>query len=490
MTTEALPTSELDAFRGRADRFVADLDEEYYLHYAGLKETLDVEQVYERYEDLTQLGTAQRLEGAPTELWRFACEGFLGNLTREHQARVARVEAGLEATVDGETIPYRMLRVHVANEADREKRRRLEQVRLQLLDEQLNPIYLDAARIDRDAVRQLGQPNYYELYKRFGFRLDELAAECSDLLDETETLWEREGERFFRSRLGIGLDDARPWDVPRLFRAPEHDAYFPSDRMLPALESTLADLGIDLRSQENVHLDLDQRPQKTPRPFCVPIEVPGRVMLVLQPVGGKDDWRALFHETGHTEHFAHTDADAPVEARRFGDMAVTEGWAALLEHLVTDAAWLNRRLDVPRVDELTYDGAVSLLYISRRYAAKLLYEIEFFQADDPATMQARYFELLSDALKLPVNRESYLDDIDGSFYVIGYLRSWAFEAQLREFLRGEFGNEWFARREAGDLLRELWSLGQGPTADELLRDVTGATLEMAAVGERIREGLG
>jgi hypothetical protein len=131
----------------------------------------------------------------------------------------------------------------------------------------------------------------------------------------------------------------------------------------------------------------------------------------------------------------------------------------------------------------------SLLYFVRRYAAKLLYEIEFFQTDEPTAMRERYFELLSDALKLPVNRESYMDDIDGSFYVIGYLRSWAFEAQLREFLRGEFGNEWFARREAGGLLRELWSLGQGPTADELLKDVTGATLEMAAVVPRIREGL-
>jgi hypothetical protein len=60
---------------------------------------------------------------------------------------------------------------------------------------------------------------------------------------------------------------------------------------------------------------------------------------------------------------------------------------------------------------------------------------------------------------------------------------------MRDFLRGEFGNEWFARREAGGLLRELWSLGQGPTADELLRDVTGAKLEMASVGARVRENL-
>jgi hypothetical protein len=479
----------VDAFRERADRFIAALDEETYLHYSGQKASYDVESIYEEFADITTLETAQSMQDAPTELWRFACEGFLGNLTRAHQARVAEVEAELEATVDGETIPYRMLRPHIANEPDRDKRQRLEEERVRLLDEQLNPVYLEAARIDREAVGQLGSPNYYELYKRFGFRLDELADECRAVLDETEQLWEREGDKLFRSRLGIGLGDARPWDVPRLFRAPELDSMYPSEGMLPALESTLRDLGIDLQSQANVHLDLESRPQKVPRPFCMPIEVPDRVILMMQPVGGKDDWAALFHEAGHTEHFAHTSADLPMEAKRLGDMAVTEGWASLFEHLTSDGPWLNRRLDVPRVPELVRDGALSQIYIVRRYAAKLLYEIELFQADDPATMQGRYFELLSDAVKLPVNRESYLDDVDGGFYVTGYLRSWAFEAQLREFLRSEFGNEWFARRECGDLLRELWSLGQGPWADDLLKDVTGAKLEMASVVERINEGL-
>ena len=476
-------------FRERADRFIAALDEETYLHYSGQKPTYEVEAIYEEFADITTLETAQSMQDAPTELWRFACEGFLGNLTRAHQARVAEVEASLAATVDGETIPYRMLRPHIANEPDRDKRQRLEEERVRLLDEHLNPVYLEAARIDRDAVQQLGSPNYYDLYKRFDFKLDELADECRAVLAETEGLWEREGDTLFRSRLGIGLGDARPWDVPRLFRAPELDSMYPQERMLPALESTLSDLGIDLKSQSNVHLDLESRPQKVPRPFCMPIEVPERVILMMQPVGGKDDWAALFHEAGHTEHFAHTSADLPMEAKRLGDMAVTEGWASLFEHLTSDGPWLTRRLDVPRVPELVRDGALSHLYIVRRYASKLLYEIELFQADDPATMQDRYFELLSDAVKLPVNRESYLDDVDGGFYVTGYLRSWAFEAQLREFLRSEFGNEWFARRECGDLLRELWSLGQGPWADELLKDVTGAKLEMASVVERINEGL-
>ena len=489
MSTAPPTNRELDDFRDRGDRFIADLDEEYYLHFAGLKDTLDVEQVYERYGDLTKLETAQKMKGAPTELWRFACEGFLGNLTRRHQETLAQAEAELEATVDGTQIPYRMLRTVMSNEADRDTRKRLEEARLRLLDEHLNPVYLEAAEIDRAAVHELGAPNYYELYQGFGFNLASLAEECRALLEETEKLWEREGDRLFRSRLGIGLAEARPWDVPRLFRATELDQLYPSDRMLPALVSTLADLGLDLNAQENVHLDLESRPSKSPRAFCAPIEVPGKVMLVIQPIGGKDDWEALFHEAGHTEHYANTSADLPMEARRLGDMAVTEGWAMLMQHLVTDSAWLNRRLDVPRVDQLAHDGAVSLLYFVRRYSAKLLYEIEYFQSDDVKSMRGRYSEILSDALKLPVNPESYLDDIDGSFYVTGYLRSWAFEAQLREFLRSELGNEWFARREAGDLLRELWSLGQGPTADALLRDVTGAKLEMASVAERVRENI-
>jgi hypothetical protein len=484
------PTSrELDAFRDEADRFIAELDEEYYLHLAGHKETLELEPIYERHEVLTKLETARRLEGAPTELWRFACEGYLGGLTREHAERVAEVEAGLEADVDGEKVPYRMLRPVMANEPDRDRRMRLERARLDLLDEHLNPVYLAAARIDRDAVTRLGSPSYYELYKRFGFRLDELASECEALLDETEGLWETEGDRLFRERLGMALSDARPADVSRLFRAPELDAAYPADRMLPALEMTLADLGIDLRSQSNIHLDIDQRAGKDPRAFCSPIEVPGRVILVMKPQGGPDDWRTLFHEAGHTEHFAHTDASLSPEERRLGDNAVTEGWAMLLEHVTIDPVWLERRLDFARPYEFAAEGATTLLWIVRRYCAKLLYELEFHTAQDLTALRPRYVELLADATKVEPAAADYLNDIDDGFYASQYLRAWAFEAQLRAYLRERFGNAWFSQREAGSLLRELWAEGQKPTADELLHEVTGEKLELAAVGDRIREAL-
>jgi hypothetical protein len=492
----AAPTPrELDAYREQADRFVAAIDEEYYLHYAGHKDSLDLEPIYTRYAELTSLEQANAIGAAVDgdrrvrELWRFACQGYLDNLTREHAERSAQLEAELTTTVDGDEIPYRMLRPTMANEPDRDKRKRLEQARNELTEQHLLPVQLDADRVERDAVGRLGAPTYAELHRRFGFRLEELGAQARAFLDSTERMWEEAGDRLFRERVGIGLAEAQRFDVARLFRAPEWDPSFPADRMLPALEATLADLGVDLRAQENVELDVEQREKKSPRAFCSPIEVPQRVVLVIQPIGGVDDWRALFHEAGHTEHFAHTRADLPVEERRLGDFAVTEGWAMLMEHLVQDAAWLNRRLDVPRPAEFVAESATGLLYLVRRYCAKILYELELHEAPDPAPLRKRYVEILGDALKIEPSSTDYLADVDAGFYCTEYVRAWAFEAALKRFFREKFGSTWFTRRDAGSLVRELWSEGQRPTADEILKDLTSAEIELEAVTEYVRESL-
>ena len=56
------------------------------------------------------------------ELWRFACEGYLGALTRRYEQDAAMVEAKLSTTVDGEEIPFRMLRPACLNSEDRTRR--------------------------------------------------------------------------------------------------------------------------------------------------------------------------------------------------------------------------------------------------------------------------------------------------------------------------------------------------------------------------------
>jgi hypothetical protein len=495
---EAPPTTrELDTYRDRIDRFVAELDEEYYLHYAGHKDTLDLEPIYERYPELSTLEQAQALGQAVdgdhgvAELWRFACENYLAELTREHSEKTAALEAELEATVDGETVGYRMIRPTMANEEDRDKRQRLEEARNRLTEEHINPVLADATETVDEAIPSLGSETYADLYRRFGFRLEALADQCREVLESTERLYEETADRLFRLRAGVGLDDAQRWDVTRVFRAVGWDQAFPAQKMMPALEVTLADLGIDLRSQENVELDIEQRPKKSPRAFCAPIEVPGRVVLVIQPMGGADDWRALFHEAGHTEHYAHVDEDLPVEAKRLGDVAVTEAWATLMEHLLMEPGWLSRRLDFPKPEEWAAEAATGSLYLLRRYCAKLLYELEFHgrRGLDQEALSSRYVELLGDALKIQPSPTDFLGDIDSSFYVTGYLRSWALQAQLRDHFRERFGSGWFADRKAGGMLRELWSEGHRLNGDELLGEVTGEELELEAFAQSLREQL-
>jgi hypothetical protein len=177
---------ELDSYREQADRFIAELDEEFYLHYAGLKDTFDLTPIYERHRNLTELEQVQSIGLAVNggarvrELWRFACEGYFGDLTRDHAEKVAELEAELSVSVDGEQIPYRMVRPVLANEPDRDKRRELDARGNDLLDEHMNPLHLDAAQVVQQGARDLGFANYLELYRKAlpTEALDDLAEQC------------------------------------------------------------------------------------------------------------------------------------------------------------------------------------------------------------------------------------------------------------------------------------------------------------------------
>ena len=264
---EPLSHRQLDDLRADADRFIAELDEEAYLHFAGHKETYNLVPIYERHAELTKLETAQSIGASVNgsrntrELWRFACEGYLGNFVRDEAEQIAELEASLKAKANGDEIAFRNLRSAIMNEPDRASRERLERARNELTEEHLNPLHLHAAEVVHAETERLGAPSYTELYRGFAYPLDDLAEQCRRFLDSTERVWEDAGDRYFRSRIGVGLGEIERWDVARVWRGAVWDAAFPADRMVPALEASLADLGVDLRAQANVELDLDDRPR-------------------------------------------------------------------------------------------------------------------------------------------------------------------------------------------------------------------------------------
>jgi len=461
------------AFAQQAEEFLAALMAEYFDHGAGLKQELQLSPIYERHARLFSLDTAAQLvsrrDGAEDRhLAHFAATGFIEQDLRHLTERIATAETQATVPWDGKEVPFRQAPILISNEPDRIRRNDLHTLTARA-NAALNPDRLRRLQRSRRLAQRLGFADCAALSDRLaGLDLPALSSATQALLSRTRTRY-RELLHLRLEAADIPPDQATTADFAFLRRGREFDSLFPGDRLLPALEHTLAGLGIALREQPNVALDVEERPLKSPRAFCAPVRVPGDVRLAIRPRGGHDDFEALFHEAGHLEHFAHVSPAAPFAYRCLGDNSVTEAYAFLLAGLITNSRWLRDVLGVEEADAFLDLSRLVRLFYLRRYAAKLAYEVELHRAPDPAEMPARYAALLGDALALQVQPESYLSDVDDFLYCACYLRAWVFEVQLRRWLTDAFGEGWFQSPEAGARLCELWALGQQHPADELAR---------------------
>ena len=481
----------LDRLDTEAEAFNRDLTREYYLNGAGLKEELSIVPIFEQHAALFTKKTIAALDRAPHDderrppLRAFVVEGYLEDAAKSLSEAIVARETSDAATWEGKEVPYRALPVLIANEADAARRHEIDRLRIELTAAQ-NPLREERWDALHAEARGLGYADYVSLCEDIGrVDLDGLAAPLESFL------WDSEAD--YRSRLGRYLGEigvapaaAERSDIAFLFRSPQYDSHFPPERLLPSLRETLASLGIDLDRQEGVKLDVEPRPQKSPRAFCAAIVIPGEVMLVINPHGGQDDYAALFHEAGHTEHFAHVDQSLPFAARGLGDNSVTEGFAFVMEHLMYDAAWLEQRLGWRDASDFVDFKRFHKLFMVRRYAAKLLYELELHRSDNPRSKSKRYADLLTACLGVRYNPGDYLFDVDDGFYCARYLRAWAFEAQLRRHLETDFGRQWFLSVDAGARLRRLWSMGQRLPVERLAQEMGYSGLDFAPLFDELR----
>jgi hypothetical protein len=471
-------------YRDEAEEFLSALDREYYEHYAGLKDEFEIEPIYDRHAGLFAPEAVEALRGAGgRELLEFAVHGLLGRATAREAAELARREAALEVSLDGERLPFRQAAIMQANEPDPARREALERARLELTERELNPLLQEAHGRAAELARELGWESMRALCQELsGVDLLALGRDTERFLRATEDGYEQAVEPELRRQLGLGLGELRRSDLPAFFRAPSLDPSFPAARLQAAFRETAAGLGIDLDALPNIHVDADERPSKTPRAFCSPVRVPDEVHLVIAPTGGRDDYETLLHEAGHALHYGHVERSLPFEHRYLGDNAVTESYAFLLQHLAADPEWLRRRLGVADPEPITAFARASKLVFLRRYCAKLGYELELHgDGAGPGDMRALYAKRLSDAVRVDWPSATWLADVDAFFYAACYLRAWALETYLRRHLRGRFGEAWFDEPEAGALLRSLWREGQRQRPEDLLEELTGERLEFAAL---------
>ena len=469
-------------FAERAERFLSDVMREHYEVGAGLKEQLELASIYRRNADLfaeatvrERIAALQMDDSKPARhLADFAISGHFENAVKELTEGITNAELSASVMWDDQPIPYQSVRAALVREPDYHRRHDLQARQIAVMVKQ-NPLRIQRLNAQHTLARGLGFASYRIMIERLrGWDLPKFTQLLAPVLSDTEDI--------FEDRLGALLSAARvprkaadTSDVAFVLRAAEFDDIFPAKQLLPVFLKTMERFSFELESTPGLKLDTDARPLKSPRAFCAPVRVPREVYLVIKPIGGQDDYRAMFHEAGHAEHFSHIDAALPFAFRYLGDEAISETFAFLFESLTHTPRWLVDVLRVPLREAEKYRrfATFNKVWLLRRYVAKLQYELHLHD-DGPSGMEMAYREILGDALHVAIPPERYLDDVDDAFYVAGYLRAWVFEVQLRHFLREQFGEGWYESRDAGGFLQELWAPGLSDPVDEIARTRIGA----------------
>jgi hypothetical protein len=493
---------DLSLLRVDLDEFAEALSREEYLTQAGLKAESHAAAIRERFPALGSQAAFEevrdRAHAAPAaeeaRRLRYLAE-FLGLACVDYRVRgladrLANAEAMQVVALDGDRIPFRSVDARLKNEAVRDRRTALERGRTGALAAH-NDLRREMLEMSHDEARRLGFADYIALCRELsGVDPAGLLELVRPLLARTQEMYRETLAWYLKRWVGTGIGEAARHDLVRLFRAAEFDRLFPPDAMREAAEAPLRRMGIDPKAEGRIRVDAEPRPNKVPRAFVAALRIPQEIVMVLRPGGGPDDYAAYLHELGHALHFAYTDPGLPVECRRLGDASVSEAFAFLLDGQLRERTWLKRFLGSGQPRDILRYTAFHKLWLLRRYAAKLEYELGLHAEGPSRRMAERYRDLMFEATFAEWPAEQFLSDVDAFFYSARYLRAWVFEAQLRTLLRDRFDEEWFRNDHAGPFLRGLWREGQRLPLEDLAESLGLGAPTLDPLIVQIAEDLG
>jgi hypothetical protein len=479
--------------------FIAEREEELYQHGAGLHDELSLGPIYERHAALFDRSLVDALrglldaggadEGHNRALLAVATDGLIERSISALTDAVGTAEATAVVVWRGESIPYRALNNRISEISGRAERNGLYASYLEA-EEAINPLRQERFERIGELARELGYADYVELIATTrGYDPDGLGAGIRDFLVESETPYFAALRRYL-ARIEIEQGDASLADLWYLMRGSGWDNWFDGRRIMTVLESTLRGLGIELRGQPGATLDVDARPNKSPRAFVAVVNAPRDVRLVIQPRGGWDDYRAVLHESGHLEHFLHVDPNLPLSLRELGDASVTEGYAMTFERLLAEPDWLVEQLGMPMEHAVAFADFFSLYHLValRSLAARHLHELRMHRGGDAAVHRATYAGLAGLLTGVREPEERYLVFHDG-MYAASYLRCFMLDAALTDHLIARHGEAWWRSAAAGDTLKRAWKQGQAWTAEQVVAHLGYDSLDWRPVVRQIRAKL-
>jgi hypothetical protein len=296
--------------------------------------------------------------------------------------------------------------------------------------------------------------------------LRDLERALADASDRTTASWERMRAKWFDRLLGAERDDVpSSAHVSWIRRLSPLESTYTKERSVEVCMDTLSRLGFDLENDPNVRLDLEDRPQKSPRACVIASDPPTIVHLITRAQGGLHDYQAFLHEAGHALHYAGVDPSLDYTFRKISrDHALTEIYSYIVEAITREPEWHEHYFGAPENAEAPV-FLEALLY--RRYTAKIQFELEFWSDFPNGVGGEQYSKRLTGATGVRYRPDAFLSDMDAGFYSADYLRAWIRSSQLRTYLVREIGEDWWRNPKTGDHLRELWREGTKPSSEDI-----------------------
>ena len=471
-------------FEEQLQRYLFERSEEGRAVRVGEKEVSEQAAIVARYEDLfsrDQLSALRdeekRADGDQREwLYRLrkTCEsGLVAAELAERDDELENAILAARLRFKGEELPLRSAVAQLAVLPDYREREELGELHRQAsaeFNEQRLELLRAYEELEADLSEQPDPVARNEEEKQISLR--ELEAVLQAASDEIEGAFIGMRERWFALLLGPDRDEQpSSAHMGYIRRLSPLDATYTKERATDVCLATLAALGFDLASDRNIRLDLDDRPQKSPRACVIASDPPRVVHLITRAQGGLHDYQAFMHEAGHALHYAGCDPNLPYTFRRLSrDHALTEIYSYICEAITREPAWHAEHFGLS--DEEAGKNAEATVFLEallfRRYTAKLQFELGFWSSfEDAGVTSDDYAERLTAATGIRYPSDGHLADMDAGFYSADYLRAWIRHAQLRAYLIDVVGADWWRSPKTGEILRDLFAEGTKPSSEEI-----------------------
>ncbi|MFX1253499.1 MAG: hypothetical protein ACFFCZ_17955 [Promethearchaeota archaeon] len=487
----------LDELRKNAEIFAERMNREYYLHLSGQKRNLEIVSIFLDHSELFEHETLKALANllkpyinstsSTNEsnrqllyLWQGAVlyRSFfeLGIIEEEQN----NMEASLTIETGDGTLPWRQLGKKIRTTSERKKRTEIVRSSSKK-SENFLPIRQRMVVGAHTFAKELDFRDYCELSAQVkDIKIDNLLRQTRKFLAETDKLY----KSLFFDNLSDIVEKAEDriiyaHDLQFFLRKALSEVSLSANGMVTTFEKVYNLIDVPTKLP-NLKMDLEVRPTKTPRAYCLTPRVPDEVILMITPTGSVNDYRGIFHEGGHALHYAFTDPELPLEYRILGDNTITETWAFLSESLFNNRFCLEKLLKLSKdiVDRYLALSLFEKLLVVRSYCVKLEYETRVLKKGKLELSDNDWFtERYQKHLFYKPFPWSYMF-FDAALYSAQYLQAWMLEAHVRNFLMESYVN-WNINPETGQWLITQWGKGQKPTKDELAKETGASKLDIS-----------